>query len=124
MSLSHISFQRGEVWQTIGEVDNEENKEGRPLLIVSRDDLNRGDTVVAVPFYSQQLEKRKLLKWCVFFKRGIAGLRKDCVAKCDEIAFYDKLDIDWRHGKLGRMNVDEMNAVAKAIRYVIRDDVS
>lgn len=90
----------------------------RPLLIVSRDDLNRGQSVLVVPFYSQQLDKRREFKSCVFFNAGESGLDKDCVAKCDEVGVFDRLELG---GKIGRASADKMEAIVEAIRWVIRD---
>jgi mRNA-degrading endonuclease toxin of MazEF toxin-antitoxin module len=94
----------------------------RPVLVVSRDELNRGSSVLAVPFTSQQLDKRASLPWCVTFLRGEAGLDKDCVAKCDQISVIDKTALDFRRGAIGRATTEKMQAVVKAVRYSIRDD--
>lgn len=94
----------------------------RPIIIVSRDELNRGIGVLAVPFYSQQLEKRKTFKSCVHFSAGESGLPKECVAKCDEISEYDKTEIDFRRGPIGRAKPEKMRQIVDAIRYCIRDE--
>jgi mRNA-degrading endonuclease toxin of MazEF toxin-antitoxin module len=103
-----------------GEVPDDGKR--RPLLVVSRDDLNRGNAVQVVPFYSQQLDKRRKQKSCVFFAAGEAGLPKDCVAKCDEMGSIDKIHLDFSEGQLGRVEAPKMKQVVDAIRYCIRDD--
>lgn len=99
----------------------EDGEKARPIVIVSRDELNRGDRVLAVPFYSQQVEKRAKQKWCALFKAGEGGLKKDCVAKGDEIQLIDPIEILWRRGKLGRFNADQMDRVIIAVRHALRD---
>jgi mRNA-degrading endonuclease toxin of MazEF toxin-antitoxin module len=39
----------------------------RPVLVVSRNELNRGHSLLVIPFYSQQLDKRASLPWCRLF---------------------------------------------------------
>lgn len=95
---------------------------GRPILVVSRDELCHGHSVLVVPFYSQQLEVRRKQRNCVFFHAGEGGLAKNCVAKCDEVTIVDKDCFDFARGKLGRLNLDQMKRVVDAIRFVIRDD--
>ena len=77
--------------------------------------------VVVVPFYSQQLEKRKRKKYCAFFSAGEGDLDRDCVAKADEIAMIQKTDLQLSH-RIGRFNAAQMSRIIEAIRYVIRDD--
>lgn len=99
----------------------EDGEKARPIVIVSRDELNRGDRVLAVPFYSQQVEKRAKQSWCAQFKAGEGGLKKDCVAKGDEIQLIDPIEILWRRGRLGRFSADQMNRVITAVRHALRD---
>lgn len=75
-----------------------------------------------MPFYSQQLEKRRNQKFCALFNAGDGGLPKDSVAKCDEITLLDKDDIDFVSGRLGRFNGPQMERVIKSIRYALRDE--
>jgi mRNA-degrading endonuclease toxin of MazEF toxin-antitoxin module len=51
------------------------------IIVVSRDDLNRGDRVVAVLVTSQKFAARSVLAHCVPFKAGEFGFTKDCVAQ-------------------------------------------
>jgi mRNA-degrading endonuclease toxin of MazEF toxin-antitoxin module len=93
----------------------------RPVVVVSRDDLNRGGSVVVVPFTTQKVDNRRSLPWCVFFPAGESGLAYDCVAKTDEIAHVTITDLDWRRGRTGRLLAPRMNEIVRAIRYTIRD---
>ena len=91
----------------------------RPIVIVSVDALNRGNSVTAIPFYSQQIEDRRNRPYCVFYHRGQGGLEKDCIAKADEISLIEKLEIDFAKGPVGRFNHSEMALLEDAIRYVL-----
>jgi mRNA-degrading endonuclease toxin of MazEF toxin-antitoxin module len=112
--------QRSDLYWIPLEIEEDGDKE-RPIVIVSRDELNRGDRVLVVPFYSQQLEKRAKQKWCALFKAGESGLKKDCVAKGDEIQLIDPMEILWARGKLGRFNAEQMARVILAVRHAMRD---
>ncbi|MGW8256123.1 MAG: type II toxin-antitoxin system PemK/MazF family toxin [Thermoguttaceae bacterium] len=94
----------------------------RPVVIVSRDNLNNGDYVIVVPFTTQKVEERKKLKDCVFFNAGEGQLKEHCVAKTDEITRILKTEIDWKIGRIGRLTVPQMSKIVRAIRYTIRDD--
>jgi mRNA-degrading endonuclease toxin of MazEF toxin-antitoxin module len=74
------SPKRGEIFRLKGDSVGKP----RPVLIVSRTEVNGGIYVI-VPFFSEQLAKRKALAQCVFFASGEFGLEKDCVAKTDEV---------------------------------------
>lgn len=110
--------QRGQIFLLL---ESDESK-ARPVVVVSRDDLSHGDSVLCVPFYSQQLEKRKQFKTCVLFKAGQFGLSKDCVAKGDEITVIDKTMLNLSHGQIGRLNAESMAKIVRAVRFAIRCD--
>jgi mRNA-degrading endonuclease toxin of MazEF toxin-antitoxin module len=113
-------MQRGQVWYLAPDPTNPDSKE-RPFVIVSRDELNRGDSVVAVPFYSQQIDRRRNLDHCVYIPAGTAGL-KECVAKCDEVAYMRKTEFQPpRPGDVTRrLPLNVMEAIIGAIQWVIR----
>ena len=88
----------------------------RPIVIVSVDVLNGGHKVLAVPFYSQQLDKRKDQDWCALFSKSEGGLDRDCVAKCDEITLLDKLEINFSR-PLGHFNASEMDRLMDSLKW-------
>lgn len=89
----------------------------RPVVVVSNDILNHGNTVLVVPFYSQQLEKRATQAWCAMFQQGEGGLERDCAAKADQITLVDKLEIDLASGVVGRFNDLQMERLVRAIKW-------
>ena len=90
-----------------------------PILVVSLEKLNRGNSVVAVPFTSQQLEIRSGLPHCVPFSSGESGLPKDCVAQAECIGIIDKSLIDLETGPIGHVPSERMRDVILAIGETI-----
>lgn len=111
-------MERGQVFLMKPDADGKQ----RPMVIVSRDDLNRGHSVVAMPCYSQQLDKRSKLPYCVLLRAGEGGLDKDCVVKADEIDTIEKTEFDVQRGAIGRLKPKRMAEILDALRYVVRDD--
>lgn len=91
----------------------------RPVVIVSRAELNQGRYVVAVPFTSQRLGQRYQLPNCVGFRRGEFGLAKDCVAQADAIAQVATDELDLAAGPIGVLDPVARRELLKAIAYVL-----
>jgi|GEM_PF-1976337 len=89
----------------------------RPIVVVSRDALNSGQCVLAIPFYSKQLQKRRLQKWCVFFAKDEGGLDCDSVAKTDELTLIDKLSIKISDGPIGTFDESQMKRLVDALKW-------
>ncbi|MEM6313420.1 MAG: type II toxin-antitoxin system PemK/MazF family toxin [Planctomycetota bacterium] len=89
----------------------------RPAVVVSRDELNRGHSILMVPFTSQNLDVRRNLPTCVLFRRGEFGLNKDCVAQCDAAARLNKRWIELP--KVGKLDALTLRSVINAIGDVI-----
>lgn len=112
-----MAFHPGEIYLAYGGGDKY-----RPVLIVSREELNRGKYVVAVPFTSQQFETRARLPSCVSFRVGECGLDKDCVAQAEAISVVEKTDLDLETGVIATVDDEKMQDVIKAIGYVLAAD--
>jgi len=91
-----------------------------PVIIVSREDLNRGDRLVVVLCTSQKYAIRSALPHCVPFQAGQFGFTKDCVAQCENIflVFKDSLETN----PIGNLSDVAMRDVIKAIAHVIDSD--
>ena len=94
----------------------------RPVLVVSRESLNRGRYVVVVALTTARLADRRKLPNCVAFRAGEFGLTADCVAQCETIASIpiDRLDMAAR--PLGKLDDPTLRSVIKSIGYVIESD--
>jgi mRNA-degrading endonuclease toxin of MazEF toxin-antitoxin module len=91
-----------------------------PVIVVSREDLNRGDRVVAVLCTSQKFAVRSGLPHCVPFRAGQFGFSKDCVAQCENIFLVAKDSLD--PAMVGVLDDATMRDVVKAIGHVIDSD--
>jgi mRNA-degrading endonuclease toxin of MazEF toxin-antitoxin module len=86
----------------------------RPVVVVSREALNRGDYVVVVPFTSQKFEARKLLPNCVPFRAGESRFDRDCVAQAEALS---QIPITALVGEVPSFTLDD-EALAKIVRAV------
>jgi mRNA-degrading endonuclease toxin of MazEF toxin-antitoxin module len=91
-----------------------------PVIIVSREELNRGDRAVAVLCTSQKFAVRSTLPHCVPFQAGQFGFTKDCVAQCENIFLVAKNSLDIN--PIGVLSDAALRDVIKAIGYVIEAD--
>ena len=92
------------------------------IVVVSREELNRGNCVVAIPFTSSDFARRQGLPSCVPFLVGEFGCTKDCVARADNITFIDKSRIQVDRGVIGVIDDEKMREIIQAIGYVISSE--
>ena len=93
-----------------------------PIIIVSRENLNRGRYVLAVVCTSARFATRRRFPNCVPFRSGQFGLSTDCVAQCENMLAIEKDDLDLAGGPIGVLDDLAMRGVVKAIGYVIQSD--
>jgi mRNA-degrading endonuclease toxin of MazEF toxin-antitoxin module len=91
-----------------------------PVVVVSREELNRGDRVVAVLCTSQKFAVRSVLPHCVPLRAGQFGLGKDCVAQCENIFLVAKDSLDAT--PIGALSDVVFRDVIKAIGHVFDSD--
>lgn len=92
----------------------------RPAIIVSREALNRGNSVVVVLCASAKFASRSQLPNCVPFRAGQFGFTSDCVAQCESIQFLDKARLDPM--PLGILDEVTLRDVIRAIGNVLDAD--
>ena len=93
-----------------------------PVVIVSREELNRGDYVVGVGCTSARFEVRRKLRNCVPFSAGSFGFEVDCVAQCENILSLHKAWLDLDGGPRGVLDAASLRDVIKAIGYSIESE--
>jgi mRNA-degrading endonuclease toxin of MazEF toxin-antitoxin module len=93
-----------------------------PVIVVSREDLNRGRYALVVVCTSARFAVRSKLPNCVPFRAGDFGFSADCVAQCENMLSIDKVQIDLAAGPIGVLNDRALRDVIKAIGYVIESD--
>jgi len=104
----------GEVYWTLGDP--------RPCIVVSREELNRGDYIVGVLLTTQRVQERRSLPNCVPFQTGEFGLTKDCVAQAESITMIAKDNLDLARGRSGALTDERFRDLVRAIGHVISSD--
>lgn len=93
-----------------------------PAIVVSREELNRGDYVVCILCTSASFEQRRHHPNCVPFFAGEFGFTKDCVARCDTVVTLRKSQCEIDQGPLGVLDDERLREIIRAIGYVIDAD--
>jgi mRNA-degrading endonuclease toxin of MazEF toxin-antitoxin module len=93
-----------------------------PVIVVSREELNRGHYALVVVCTSARFAVRSGLPNCVPFQAGQFGFTAECVAQCENVLSIDKVQLDLDAGPIGVLDEKAMRAVIKAIGYVIESD--
>jgi mRNA-degrading endonuclease toxin of MazEF toxin-antitoxin module len=91
-----------------------------PVIVVSRESLNRGRYALVVVCTSARYEVRKLLPNCVPIRAGQFGMTVDCVAQCENMLSIERSQIISE--PLGMLDEMTLRDVIKAIGYVIESD--
>jgi mRNA-degrading endonuclease toxin of MazEF toxin-antitoxin module len=94
----------------------------RPVVILSRAELNRGRWVVAVPMTSANFSTRSALPHCVAFQAGEFGLTKDCVAQAEAITYIAESDLDFDSGAVGTLDEVRLRDLIKAVGNMMGSD--
>jgi mRNA-degrading endonuclease toxin of MazEF toxin-antitoxin module len=93
-----------------------------PVIVISREDLNRGNYALVVVCTSARFAFRSALPNCVPFRAGQFGLTVDCVAQSENILSIEKTQLDLTAGPIGVLNDAALRDVIKAIGYVLESD--
>ncbi len=93
-----------------------------PVIIVSREDLNRGRYALVVVCTSARFAIRRTLPSCVPFQAGQFGFTTDCVAQCDNMLSIETSQLDLGSGPIGVLDEVTMRSVIKAVGYVMDSD--
>lgn len=93
-----------------------------PVIVVSREELNRGRYVLAVVCTSARFAVRRQLANCVAFQAGDFGFTVDCVAQCENILSIDQTQLDLANGPIGVLDEATRQQIVKAIGYVIKSN--
>ena len=93
-----------------------------PVIVVSREELNRERYVLAVVCTSARFAVRSKLSNCVPFQAGDFGFTVDCVAQCENILSVDQAQLDLAAGPKGILDEAALQKVIKSIGYVMKSD--
>lgn len=104
-------LRQGDVWL----VHLDEGWE-RPAVIVSRPELNRGNSVLAVPCTSSLVPERAASPNHVLLTKGTAGLTKDSVAQAHLI---QPVPLTRLVSRMGALEPERLGEVLLAVAWVI-----
>ena len=93
-----------------------------PVIVVSREELNRGRYALVVVCTSARFAVRSMLSNCVPFHAGDFGFTVDCVAQCENILSIDQAQLDLAAGPMGTLDETALQKVIKSIGYVMKSD--
>ena len=92
------------------------------VIVISREDLNRGRYVLSVVCTSARFASRSNLPNCVPFRAGQFGFTVDRVAQCENIVSIEKMQLDLAAGPVGVLDEVTMRDLIRAIGHVIESD--
>jgi mRNA-degrading endonuclease toxin of MazEF toxin-antitoxin module len=93
-----------------------------PVIILSREELNRGRYALVAVCTSARFAVRSQLPNCVPFRAGDFGFTTDCVAQCENLLSIELAQIDLSSGPVGTLDDVAFRDVIKAIGYVMDSD--
>jgi mRNA-degrading endonuclease toxin of MazEF toxin-antitoxin module len=93
-----------------------------PIIVVSREELNRGRYALVVVCASARFAVRSKLSNCVPFQAENFGFTADCVAQCENMLSIDQAQIDLATGPIGTLDDATFHKVVRSIGYVINSD--
>ena len=93
-----------------------------PVIVMSREELNRGHYALVVVCTSARFAVRSQLPNCVPFRAGAFGFTTDCVAQCENLLSIDLAQIYLSSGRLGTLDAMSLRDIVKAIGYVMDSD--
>jgi mRNA-degrading endonuclease toxin of MazEF toxin-antitoxin module len=96
-----------------------EEMEPHPVVVVSREELNRGHWVAAVLITSKRFEKRSTEPHCVPFRAGEFGLSLDCVAQGESLFSIRREELG-EH--LGTLDEERWRDLVKAVGNMMGSD--
>jgi len=93
--------------------------EPHPVVVVSREELNRGNWVASVLITSKQFEERSKQPHCVPFRAWEFGLSTDCVAQCESLFSIRREELG---DHLGTLDDERWRSLVKALANKMGSD--
>ena len=107
---------QGSVWRVDIPADV---KRGRPVVVVSREDMNRGSDVLIIPTYTSNLSAKRGKPSYVFLPRGTGGLPEDCVAQAAHIHMVEVSEL---RDEMGVLDIRYMGEIVRALGWMMQAD--
>ncbi len=93
-----------------------------PVIVVSREELNRSHYLLAAFCTSSRFAVRSKLPNCVAFRADEHGFTADCVAQCENLLSIEKSQVELAAGPIGVLDAASLRNVIRAIGYVLEAD--
>ena len=93
--------------------------EPHPVVVVSREELNRGNWVAAVLITSKRFEERSKQPHCVPFQAGEFGLSMNCVAQGESLFSIRREELG---DHLGTLDDERWRILVKALGNMMGSD--
>ncbi len=94
----------------------------RPVIILSRLELNRGKTVVVVACTTRKFQERSKLPNCFPIHAGTFGMPEDCVAAGEFVSQIAVGQLDLDAGAVGELDEIAYRGLVRAVGYAIGSD--
>ena len=107
-------IRRGEIY--LADFDE---MEPHPIVVVSREELNRGNWVAAVLITSKRFEERSKQPHCVPFNAGEFGLVRDCVAQAESLFSIRRSELG---DYIGTLDDERWRSLVKALGRMMGSD--
>jgi mRNA interferase MazF len=112
-----LPVQRGDVLlANLQPTEGSEQSGTRPVIVVSRDAINKNSPVVVVVPFTDAANKTRIYPSHVRFKAGVAGLTIDSIAVCEQIRAISKTRFK---NLLGKLTKSEMASIDAAIQITL-----
>ena len=109
-----LPIERGDVFRAnLHPTEGSEQDGIRPVVVVSRDAINRSSPVVVIVPFTDAANKAKTYPSHVRFKAGTAGLTMDSIAVCEQVRAISKSRLKSALGKLNRSELASIEAALK-----------
>jgi mRNA interferase MazF len=109
-----LPVERGDVFRAnLHPTEGSEQDGIRPVVVISRDAINRSSPVVVIVPLTDAANKSRIYPSYVRFKAGTAGLAMDSVAVCEQVRAISKTRLKSLLGKLNRAELTSIEAALK-----------
>lgn len=112
-----MPVQRGDVFKAnLQPTEGSEQSGIRPVVVISRDAINKSSPVVVVVPFTDAANKTRIYPSHIRFKAGTAGLTLDSIAVCEQVRAISKTRLQ---SVLGKLNRSEMASIDAAIKITL-----
>lgn len=112
-----MDIKRGEVYSAdLEPVKGSEIRKERPVVVVSRDNINKASAVVVICPITDAYGKTSIMH--VPVAKGNGGLIKDSIVHCGQIRAIDKTERLGR--KLGELSREIMEEIERGLKWVLQ----